>query len=63
MYHKCLVIQENSLGMENPETAITYHAIGSILHSKGQCDEALEIFLGCLVIQENSLGTEHSLTK
>jgi tetratricopeptide (TPR) repeat protein len=43
-YQKCLNIQLNTLGINNPEVASLYSAIGGVFDIRGDYDKALELY-------------------
>ena len=55
-------ISEQKLGIDHPNTATTYHNIGSVYKDKGDYDKSLEYYLKCLIIYEQKLGIDHPNT-
>ena len=64
---KSIVIHEKLLGVESPDTAITYNNIGMIYFGQSDInnvmrDKAMEWLLKALVVLEKTLGVNHLLT-
>jgi len=58
-YQKALDIRENVLGIEHPDTAITYNNIASVYNNQGDYTQALEWHEKALDIREKVLDIEH----
>jgi len=58
-YQKALAIHEKVLGLEHPDTAMSYNNIGALYHDQGDYDQALSYYHKALAIHEKVLGLEH----
>ncbi len=59
-YHnKALTIRKKTLGIEHPDTAMTYCSMASVYHAIGDYDMALNYHNKALTIFEKNLGTDH----
>ena len=56
---KAIVLSEQVLGLEHPETASSYNNIAGIYTNQGVYQESLKWLRKALVIKEKVLGTEH----
>jgi len=61
-YHKSLEIYERVLGVDHPNTAITYNNIAGVYKDQGDYPKALKWFHKSLAICEKILGPEHPYT-
>lgn len=58
-YNKTLVIIEDVLGSEHPETATIYNNLAIVFQDMSNYSEALKCYEKALFIREKVLGTEH----
>ncbi len=57
-YEKILIIQTQTQGPESLQVAVTFNNIGSVYHSKGDYDKALENYNKSLEIRIKLFGNE-----
>jgi len=50
IYFKCLEIDKQTIGENNPSNASTYNNIGSVYYNQGDYNKALENYFKCLEI-------------
>ena len=58
-----MLIRENVLGLQHPDTAYSYNNIGSVYDNIGDYNKALEYYYKALKICEKILGKDHPNTK
>jgi tetratricopeptide (TPR) repeat protein len=61
-YQKALVIREQVLGKEHPDTAATYNNLAGVYQAMGNFPQALDYYQKDLEISEKVLGKEHPST-
>jgi len=61
-FEKARVIKENVLGMDHPDTAITYNNMARMYHDQDDYEKALAFYEKSLIIREKMLGENHTDT-
>lgn len=62
-FEKALAIREKELGVDHPDTAITYNNMGKVYHVSGNYEKALEFLEKAVEILDEKLGPEHPTLK
>jgi len=60
---RAMVIREEKLGTEHPETASAYHHLACIYYKRGNVDKALPLFSKAYAIRRDKLGSDHHATQ
>ncbi|WP_052402549.1 tetratricopeptide repeat protein [Muricoccus aerilatus] len=59
LHERALLIRENTLGPEHPDTAMSLNNLALVLREQGDLAGARPLFERALLIRENALGPEH----